>query len=47
MGALLKPTHEKGGGFHIYGDSSKGKSTGMVVAGSVFGDEHFKQSWSA
>ncbi len=47
MGALLKPTHQSGGGFHIYGDSSKGKSTGMAVACSVFGDEHFKQSWRA
>jgi putative DNA primase/helicase len=47
MGALLKPTHQEGGGFHIYGDSSKGKSTGMAVACSVFGDEIFKQSWRA
>jgi putative DNA primase/helicase len=47
MGALLKPTHQEGGGFHIYGDSSKGKSTGMAVACSVFGDETFKQSWRA
>ncbi|SMG66661.1 inner membrane protein [methanotrophic bacterial endosymbiont of Bathymodiolus sp.] len=47
MGALLKPTHQEGGGFHIYGDSSKGKSTGMAVASSVFGDETFKQSWRA
>jgi len=47
MGALLKPTHQAGGGFHVYGDSSKGKSTGMAVACSVWGDENFKQSWRA
>jgi putative DNA primase/helicase len=46
-GALLKKAHQTGGGFHIFGDSSKGKTTGLAVACSVFGDETFKRSWKA
>jgi putative DNA primase/helicase len=46
-GALLRPAHEKGGGFHFVGGSSKGKTTGLEVACSVHGDETFKRSWKA
>ncbi len=46
-GALLRSTHQQGGGFHIFGDSSKGKSTGLFVACSVWGDESYKRSWKA
>lgn len=46
-GALLKPAHQKGGGFHFVGESSKGKTTGLEVACSVHGDETFKRSWKA
>lgn len=46
-GALLKLAHQQGGGFHVFGDSSKGKTTGASVACSVFGDETYKRSWKA
>jgi len=46
-GALLKPAHQQGGGFHVFGDSSKGKSTGLYAACSVWGDSSFKRSWRA
>lgn len=34
---LLYPTGAEGGGFHFRGDSSTGKSTALVAAGSVWG----------
>ena len=34
---LLYPSQTEGGGFHFRGDSSTGKSTALVVAGSVWG----------
>ena len=46
-GALLKKAHQTGGGFHVYGESSKGKSTGLNVSCSVHGNESFKRSWKA
>ena len=46
-GALLRPAHQQGGGFHFVGESSKGKTTGLDVACSVHGDETFKRSWKA
>ena len=46
-GALLHSTHQQGGGFHIYGDSSKGKTTGLFVACSVWGDRGYKRTWKA
>ncbi|MFI3188979.1 MAG: DUF927 domain-containing protein [Methylococcales bacterium] len=46
-GALLKPAHQQGGGFHLVGDSSKGKSTGLEVACSVYGDGTNKRTWKA
>ncbi len=46
-GALLNKAHQQGGGFHMFGDSSKGKSTGLNVACSVWGGESYKRSWRA
>ncbi|MDQ7745675.1 DUF927 domain-containing protein [Hydrogenophaga pseudoflava] len=47
-GPLLKPAGMEGGGFHMRGDGSTGKSTTQVVAASVYGNpERFKQSWKA
>ena len=34
---LLKPMGESGGGFHLYGRSSRSKTTFLVLGGSVFG----------
>lgn len=33
------------GGFHIWGDSSSGKSTAVKVAGSVFGGKNYPRNW--
>lgn len=48
-GALLDGTNQQtGGGFHVFGDSSKGKSTTLFAACSVFGNsKEFKRSWKA
>ncbi|MDP3167235.1 MAG: DUF927 domain-containing protein [Hydrogenophaga sp.] len=47
-GPLLRPAGMEGGGFHMRGDGSTGKSSTQVVAASVFGKpERFKQSWKA
>lgn len=47
-GPLLKPAGMEGGGFHMRGDGSTGKSTTQVLAASVYGNpERFKQSWKA
>ena len=46
-GALLKPAHQQGGGFHLVGGSSKGKTTGLEVACSVHGDSSYKRTWKA
>ncbi|MGV1046850.1 DUF927 domain-containing protein [Limnohabitans sp.] len=47
-GALLDGTNQQGGGFHIFGDSSKGKSTTLFAACSVFGkSKDFRRSWKA
>lgn len=35
------------GGFHIWGDSSSGKSTAFKVAGSVFGGHDYPRNWLA
>jgi putative DNA primase/helicase len=48
---LLKPLELEGGGFHIAGQSSTGKTTAQYVAGSVCGGgshgQSFKRSWRA
>jgi uncharacterized protein (DUF927 family) len=49
-GPLLKGLNMEGGGFHIRGGSSSGKSTLAMVAGSVWGGGGplgFAQSWRA
>lgn len=47
-GPLLRPAGMEGGGFHVRGDGSTGKSTTQVVAASVYGKpERFKQSWKS
>lgn len=43
---LLAMTGEQNGGFHIYGDSSDGKTTAALVALSVFGNpQTLKMTW--
>jgi uncharacterized protein (DUF927 family) len=49
-GPLLKPCGFEGGGIHIYGCSSAGKSTGAHVAGSVCGgggNKGFMRQWNS
>lgn len=42
---LLYHSGVPSGGFHIYGDSSSGKSTAFRVAGSVFGGKDYPRNW--
>ncbi len=44
-GPLLWPLAMDGGGFHLRGASSRGKSTLLGVAASVWGGPSFVQSW--
>lgn len=44
---LLGPCEEDGGGFHLRGDSSCGKTTALRVAASVFGGLDYMQRWRA
>lgn len=44
-GPLLKPLNMDGGGIHICGPSSVGKSTTLEVARSVWGPDQFRRSW--
>jgi putative DNA primase/helicase len=44
---LMHLAHVSSGGFHIWGDSSSGKSTAFKVAGSVFGGSDYPRSWHA
>jgi len=46
-GPLLELCHAEGGGFHLYGDSSTGKSTALEAASSVWGGVGYKRSWRA
>ena len=46
-GALLKKCHVDYVGFHVFGDSSTGKSTGHKAAGSTWGGENFRRTWKA
>lgn len=47
-GQLLGPLKQQGGGFHIKGGSSKGKSTALNLASSVWGNpELFYRTWKA
>ena len=44
-GPLLEPLNVEGGGFHFYGPSSRGKTTLLRVAASVFGGDGFFLTW--
>lgn len=46
-GALLEPLGTEGGGAHLRGMSSSGKSTILKAAVSVWGSPRFMQSWRA
>lgn len=46
-GPLLAPLGLDGGGFHLRGASSRGKSTLLRVAASVWGGPGYVQSWRA
>ncbi|KQV84963.1 hypothetical protein ASD15_07450 [Massilia sp. Root351] len=42
---LLHLARVPSGGFHIWGDSSSGKSSAFKVAGSVFGGKDYPRNW--
>ena len=44
-GPLLRILGHESGGFHLYGDSSGGKTTHLQVAASVYGAPGFVSSW--
>ncbi|SFK87390.1 putative DNA primase/helicase [Nitrosomonas aestuarii] len=44
-GALLKRCHVDSGGVHFVGESSTGKSTAGIVAGSVWGGKNYRRTW--
>ena len=45
-GPLLDVVNMEGGGFHLCGGSSKGKSTAQILAASLWGDPaRYKRSW--
>lgn len=44
---LIELLHFEGGGFHFYGPSSRGKTTLLRVAASVYGAEKFFLTWRA
>ncbi|VWD17291.1 DUF927 domain-containing protein [Burkholderia contaminans] len=46
-GPLLGKLNIDGGGVHIYGDSSSGKTTALHAAVSVWGGPAFKRTWRA
>jgi len=47
-GPLLYHTQRSGGGFHIVGDSSTGKSSAILAGASVWGNaERFTRTWRA
>ena len=47
-GSLLFHVQRQGGGFHIVGDSSTGKSSAILAGASVWGHgEDFKRTWRA
>ncbi|MFW1645233.1 DUF927 domain-containing protein [Acinetobacter guillouiae] len=47
-GQLLDPLNQQGGGFHFKGGSSKGKSTALNLACSVWGNpKQFYRTWKA
>lgn len=46
-GMVLRPSGEGGGGFHLVGASSSGKSTALRLAASVYGPAAYVQNWRA
>jgi putative DNA primase/helicase len=46
-GPLLQRCNSEGGGFHVVGDSSTGKTTLIEAACSTWGGSGFKRSWRA
>jgi len=44
-GPLMRPAGIESGGFHFRGDSSKGKTTSLKVAASVWGRPTYMQRW--
>lgn len=44
---LIKHLGIEGGGFHFRGESSKGKTIALYVAGSVWGSQERKKTWRA
>jgi putative DNA primase/helicase len=46
-GVLIEPCSAEGGGFHVIGSSSTGKTTGLRVAASVWGDPSYMKTWRA
>lgn len=44
-GPLLEKCNGEGGGFHLHGDSSTGKTTALETACSIWGGPSFKRSW--
>ena len=46
-GGLLGKVGMEGGGFHLTGNSSTGKTTALTAAASVWGGENFRKTWRA
>jgi putative DNA primase/helicase len=46
-GPLLTKVHRMGGGFHLFNDSSTGKSTALACGASVWGGPGFVRTWRA
>lgn len=46
-GIILKPCNAEGGGFHLYGESSQGKTTLLRVASSLCGGKDYIRSWKS
>jgi putative DNA primase/helicase len=47
VGPLLQRCNSEGGGFHVVGDSSTGKTTLLEAACATWGGTGFKRSWRA
>ena len=47
VGPVLAPAQEEGGGVNIVGSSSTGKTSGLRMAGSVWGPKSFMRTWRA
>ena len=47
VGPLLQLCNAEGGGFHLFGDSSTGKTTLIEAACATWGGPNFKRSWRA